>query len=149
MTKPDINMIAATGGYVGYLPLVPGTFGTVAGLLPVYLLTRIESNFASFFLLALFILLSIRIAGRAEEKIGEVDPGCIVIDEIAGIMVAMWGLPFEWLPVLAGFLVFRFLDMLKPFPIRQIEKSLPSGLGIVTDDIVAGVITNIVLRMIF
>ena len=72
-----------------------------------------------------------------------------MIDEIAGILVGLWGLPFALWPVLAGFIVFRFLDMLKPFPIRQLEKNLSGGLGIVADDVLAGVITNIVLRLIF
>ena len=147
--SPDIIMMAATGGYVGYLPVVPGTFGTAVGLLPVYALSQVDGRFIGLVLLLFITLLSIWIAGRAEEKIGSTDPGCIVIDEIAGIMVALWGLPFEWLPVAAGFLIFRALDMIKPFPIRQIEKKLSGGVGIVVDDVVAGVVANIILRIIF
>lgn len=150
MKRPQSVMVmAATGGYVGYLPVVPGTFGTVAGLLPVFVLSRVENHFISLILLIFFIGLAIWTAGRAEQQIGVTDPGCIVIDEIAGIMVTLWGLPFDWWPVITGFLIFRCLDMIKPFPIRQIEKNLSGGLGIVADDVAAGVVANIVLRFIF
>lgn len=139
--------MAATGGYVGYLPVVPGTFGTLAGLLPVYLISLL-GNGPALIVLALTIGLAVWTAGRAEKQIGATDPGCIVIDEIAGIMVTLWSLPFEWLPVTAGFFIFRCLDMLKPFPIRQIEKKLPGGFGIVADDVVAGLIAHVLLRIV-
>ncbi len=142
-------LIAASAGYVGYMPVVPGTFGTFVGLLPAFALSRFENYYISLFLLVLFILSAIWAAGRAEQEVGAVDPGCIVIDEVAGIMVALSGLPFEWLPVTAGFLMFRCLDMIKPFPIRQIEKNLSGGLGIVADDVAAGVAVNILLRIGF
>ncbi len=139
----------ATGVYSGYLPVVPGTFGTVVGLLPAFALSRIDHVAISLVLLGLSILLAVWTAGRAEQKIGGKDPGCIVIDEIAGVMTALWGLPFTWLPVTVGFVVFRCLDMAKPFPIRQLDRNLSGGSGIVADDIAAGIITNIILRLIF
>ena len=142
-------MMAATGGYAGYAPVVPGTFGTVVGLLPAFILSLVGNCFIGLVLIALFILLAIRISDRAEQALGTVDPGCIVIDEIAGIMVTLWCLPFNWPTVLAGFLIFRCLDMIKPFPIRRIEKRLSGGLGIVADDVVAGVAAHILLRIIF
>ena len=76
------------------------------------------------------------------------DPGCVVIDEIAGIMVAFWGIEFNALTAITGFFIFRFFDILKPFPIRHIEKRLKGGLGIVMDDVLAGVFGNILLRLI-
>ena len=91
--------VAATGGYVGYLPVVPGTFGTVVGLLPAYALYRMNNCFFGLIVLALFIGAAVWVAGRAEREIGVPDPGCIVIDEIAGIMLTLWYLPFGWLPV--------------------------------------------------
>ena len=142
-------MMAATGGYAGYAPVVPGTFGTVVGLLPAFILSLTGNCFISLVLLVFFILLAIRISGRAEQTLGIVDPGCIVIDEIAGIMVTLWCLPFNWPTVLTGFFIFRCLDMIKPFPIRRIEKRLSGGLGIVTDDVVAGVAAHVLLRVIF
>jgi phosphatidylglycerophosphatase A len=148
MKRPrSITLMAATGGYVGYLPVVPGTFGTLAGLFPVYLLSLLGDGTA-LMAVALTIALAVWTAGRAEKEINASDPGCIVIDEIAGIMVTLWSLPFEWLPVIAGFLIFRCLDMIKPFPIRQIERKLSGGVGIVADDIVAGVIAHVLLRMV-
>jgi len=144
----NIILMAATGCYVGYMPVVPGTFGTIAGLLPAYGLSWFQL-YISLLLLAGFSLLAVWTAGRAEKALGVTDPGCIVIDEIAGIMVALWGLPFTWQPVLTGFLLFRVLDMTKPFPIRRIEQKLPGGLGIVADDVAAGVAVNLILRVIF
>lgn len=142
-------MMSATGGYVGNLPVVPGTFGTMVGLLPAFALSLLGNAYVSLVLIALFIPAAVWISERAEQALGAVDPGCIVIDEIAGIMVTLWALPFEWPIVLTGFLVFRCLDMIKPFPIRQIEKNLSGGLGIVVDDVVAGVAAHVLLRIIF
>ncbi len=147
--KQRFIMMSATGGYVGNLPVVPGTFGTMVGLLPAFALSLLENAYIGLVLIVLFILVSIWISERAEQALGTVDPGCIVIDEIAGIMVTLWALPFEWPVVLTGFLVFRCLDMIKPFPIRQIEKNLSGGLGIVVDDVAAGVAAHIILRIIF
>ena len=85
----------------------------------------------------------------AEKILKQNDPGCIVIDEIAGIMVTFLSLPFNTITVIAGFLIFRFFDILKPFPIRPIERKLAGGTGIVMDDLLAGVYSNIALRLLF
>lgn len=77
------------------------------------------------------------------------DPGEIVIDEIAGIIITLAGIPLTVLSVIIGFFLFRFLDILKPFPIRNLEKKLSGGVGIVMDDVAAGVMANIALRIIF
>lgn len=84
----------------------------------------------------------------AEKILKQNDPGCIVIDEIAGIMVTFLSLPFNTITVIAGFLIFRFFDILKPFPIRSMERKLAGGTGIVMDDLLAGVYSNIALRLL-
>ena len=93
-------------------------------------------------------MLAIWVAQEAERQIKEKDPGCIVIDEIAGMMVTLLGLPFDPLTVVAGFLIFRILDIFKPFPARLLEKTIPGGAGVVLDDIAAGIWGNLVLRVI-
>lgn len=140
-----IIMMLATGFYAGRIPAGPGTCGTVVGLLFAFLLSMAPLA-AMPVILAAFIAVSIWVAHAAEKAIGTTDPGCIVIDEIAGVMVALAGLPFSLWPVLAGFVVFRALDIVKPFPIRWLDKKLPGGWGIVADDVAAGLMTNVILR---
>jgi phosphatidylglycerophosphatase A len=138
----------ATGFYSGKAPFAPGTFGTGVGLIFCFIL----SNAGMFIMIScLFsvILFSVIIAGKAESLLEIEDPGEIVIDEIAGIIITLAGIPFTVLSVIIGFFLFRFLDILKPFPIRNIEKKMSGGVGIVMDDVAAGVMANIVLRIIF
>ncbi len=146
--KEKSVLYIATGSFVGYIPFAPGTFGTALGLFFCYLLSLIDLS-VSFFLVLLFILFSIWIAHRAEKILKKKDAGCIVIDEIAGIMVALLGLQFHLWSVLAGFIIFRFFDIIKPFPIRTIEKRFSGGVGIVVDDVAAGLFSHLVLRVAF
>ena len=140
-------MFLATGCFIGNIPFAPGTFGTILGLPLCFLLSR--TNFSIAVLLtAIFIIFAILIAHDAEKILKKDDPGCIVIDEIAGLMVALFGLPFNVIYASAGFAIFRFFDILKPFPIRLIEKKLSGGTAIVMDDVVAGIFSNLVLRVL-
>ena len=94
-----------------------------------------------------FIFFAIGIASAAEKIIQQRDPGQIVIDEIAGLMVTFAGLPFNLKTVLAGFIIFRVFDILKPFPIRMLERRIGGGSGIVLDDVLAGVYGNLIVRL--
>ncbi len=145
--KEKIVMCFATGFYVGNIPFAPGTFGTAAGLILCYLISGIHIFYAIIGLL-LFIAFSVKIAHEAEQILDKKDPGPIVIDEIAGILVTLVGIEFTLTSAIAGFFIFRFFDILKPFPIGYIEKNLEGGKGVVFDDIAAGVIGNLVLRII-
>jgi phosphatidylglycerophosphatase A len=138
-------MFLATGGFVGKIPFAPGTFGTVVGLLFCFLLSRIDPVVA-IPVTIFFIAVAVLISGEASKILDQDDPGCIVIDEIAGIAVTLLGLPFNMVVVVAGFFIFRVLDILKPFPIRYLENKLKGGAGIVMDDVAAGLIGHIVLR---
>ncbi len=138
----------ATGFFVGYIPFAPGTFGSIVGLLLCFLLSKTKLSVAILFIL-IFIFFAIWISNRAEKILKQNDPGCIVIDEIAGIMLTLLGLPFNTISVAAGFVIFRFFDILKPFPIRYIERKFAGGTGIVLDDLMAGVYSNIALRLLF
>ena len=137
----------ATGFFVGKLPLAPGTFGSLLGLPLCFLLAGIQLPMA-IAVGALVIVLATWIAGVAERTLGRPDPGCIVIDEIAGMTVTLMGLPLNLATAVVGFLLFRLLDILKPFPIRVFDKRLSGGLGIVADDVVAGIISNFILRIL-
>ena len=144
--KQKTVMFLATGCYIGNISFAPGTFGSVLGLLLCFFLSKI--NFSIAVLLTLiFILSAIWIAGEAEKILGEEDPGCIVIDEIAGIILTLSGLPFNITSMTVGFLIFRVLDIWKPYPIRLLENKFSGGIGIVLDDVVAGILSNVILRV--
>lgn len=140
-------MLLATGCFTGYIPFAPGTFGSIAGLPLCFLLSMTKLPVAILFIL-IFIFFAIWISTRAEKILKQNDPGCIVIDEIAGIMVTFLGLPFNTISVVAGFAAFRFFDILKPFPVRSMERKFAGGTGIVLDDIAAGILSNLVLRLV-
>jgi phosphatidylglycerophosphatase A len=140
-------LFVATGFFIGTVPFAPGTFGTLIGL-PVCLLLSRLNFLQSVICILVFIPFAIKIASAAEKILKQKDPGQIVIDEIAGLMVTFAGLPFDLKTVLAGFIIFRVLDILKPFPIRNLEKRVAGGSGVVLDDVLAGVYSNLILRLV-
>lgn len=147
--RDRLILFFSTGGYVGRAPLAPGTFGSFVGI-PIAYAVHILFNarFAgALFLTILFIAAAVRIAGESEKLFGRKDASPIVIDEIAGYMVTLLGLPFNLATVTAGFFFFRVLDILKPFPIRWLERRLPGGFGVVLDDVAAGIYGNLLLRV--
>lgn len=143
----QLIMLSATGGFIGHLPWAPGTFGSLLALPICFFLAQLPVALAAV-LISVFTIAAVVIAGSAEKMLHTKDPGCIVIDEVAGQMVALLGLPFNFPVVLGGFFIFRCLDITKPFPIRWLENRLAGGMGIVADDVLAGLITNIILRAI-
>ena len=140
-------MFLATGFRTGNIPFAPGTFGSLIGLPLCFALAGMSTTPAMLWTL-LFIFFAVWIADAAEKILEQNDPGCIVIDEIAGMVVALVGLPFNPITVVIGFIIFRILDIFKPFPIRDLDKRIPGGLGVVADDVAAGIITNLLLRII-
>lgn len=145
--KRHAVMFLATGGYSGRIPFAPGSFGSMVGIPLVYLLARLPLAMAVIATI-LFIAGAIWVAGEGEKALNAHDPGCIVIDEIAGMCVAMLGLPFTPVYLVSGFVVFRILDIVKPPPARQVDRGLNGGLGIVMDDVIAGLMTNILLHLL-
>lgn len=141
-------VFAATGGYVGMIPVAPGTFGTLVGLPLCWLLSTIGPA-PALAAMVIFIGTSVWIAHRAEAVLDRHDPGCIVIDEIAGMALTLIWLPFTVRTAVAGFIVFRLLDVLKPPPVRTLDRTLPGGLGVVMDDVAAGIMANLILRGFF
>jgi phosphatidylglycerophosphatase A len=117
------------------------------GLPLCYLLAQIQLT-AAIIAALLFIGLAIWISNAAERTLKRKDPGCIVVDEITGMVVTLIGLPFNLTTAVIGFIIFRILDILKPFPIRVLDKRLSGGLGIVADDVAAGIFANISIRIL-
>lgn len=138
-------LVLATGFGSGLAPRAPGTFGTLAAI-PLYLLVA-HTSLTGYTLIVVFMFLAgIWICGRAADILGVHDHPGIVWDEIVGYLITMYALPASWMMILLGFIVFRFFDILKPWPIRQLDKNMPGGTGIMLDDVVAGIMANIVLQ---
>ncbi len=132
--------------FIGYLPGIPGTFGSLAGVGLFYLLKT--GNPPGYFLFTFcLIALGLFISGRMERLLGKKDPGCIVIDEVAGMLVGLSFMPLDLKIVFLGFLIFRILDTLKPYPAGRLQH-LRGSLGVMADDLIAGIYTNIVLQVI-
>ena len=130
-------MFLATGCSVGYLPWAPGTWGSLLALPLHFALSRMAPRLYWSALLAV-VVLAIVAAGAAEKILDRKDPGVVVIDEVAGMLVTMIGAPQNIFAYSAGFLLFRFFDIVKPFPVRWADQHLNGGLGIVMDDLLAG-----------
>ena len=140
----NLALIFATFLGVGFFPLAPGTAATIAGIGLVFLLQF--SLFYYVMVLMILLVIAIPVCSYLEKQIGRKDPGILVIDEVVGIMIALIGLPLDWRFVIVGFFLFRAFDMFKIYPINRLE-ALPGGLGIMLDDVMAGLYTNIVLHI--
>ena len=125
-------------------PKAPGTFGTLAALPLIYLQSLLMPQFALIWVLFAFVL-GCYVCGQTAKDIGEHDHGSIVWDEVAGYSLAMWCIPFEWPYLFVGFILFRFFDIVKPWPIRLLDKKVHGGFGIMIDDMLAGFFSWLVL----
>tara|TARA_B100000749_G_scaffold279661_1_gene273048 strand:+ start:33491 stop:33958 length:468 start_codon:yes stop_codon:yes gene_type:complete len=135
----------ATFGYLGQSPWAPGTVGTI-GAIPFAYLLMLAGAEAYVFSTLLFCVFSIFVAQSFENASDNHDSKEIVIDEVAGYLVTMTLLPMTWQSFLLGFVLFRFFDVLKPFPIRFFDKNVGGGFGVVADDLVAGLMANVILQ---
>jgi phosphatidylglycerophosphatase A len=128
---------------VGYVPVASGTVGSLVGLLLWLVLPAAAWVHAA-------VILALLVAGSwsgsvAERHFGRADPAPVIIDEVAGMLVTLFLNPVGWLGALAGFLLFRLADVVKPFPANRLER-LPGGVGVMADDVMAAIYANLVLR---
>ena len=140
-----LGLFVATCGYVGYAPIAPGTFGSAAGLLILFALRKLGSPAVELTAIGVLFLAGVWGAHVTERVLGMVDPGPVVIDEVVGMMITLALLPVNWLGVLVAFLVFRLLDVIKPWPAARFE-DLHGGLGVMADDVMAGIYGYLVMR---
>ena len=143
-TFDKIALFIAQGGFSGRMPIAPGTAGTVVGVL-LYLLVKDLSSLLYSAVFVTVTLIGTWAAGAADNVLGAKDSPTIVIDEIAGYLIALFLVPDGWRYVAAGFFLFRIFDIIKPYPLKNFEKA-PGGVGVMLDDIGAGIYTNLVLQ---
>jgi phosphatidylglycerophosphatase A len=136
----------ATLGFIGYLPLAPGTFGTLFAFLTIILLN--PSVHLHILILLIILPVGIIASHRAEILTQEKDSRHIIIDEFCGFYFSLLLIPFTASSAITAFFLFRLFDILKPFPIRRLESSLSGGIGIMADDIMAAIYTNIILQIL-
>ena len=139
--------LLAFGFGSGLSPFAPGTMGTLVAIPFTFLLKGLGD--AGFWLvLILLFLLGIKVCGHVSRKLGVHDHGGIVWDEMVGYWLAVAFVPLQWQWMLAAFLLFRLFDIFKPWPIRQIDKKISGGFGIMVDDVVAALFTIVILAVV-
>lgn len=167
----DYLSLAVTTFGVGYLPLMPGTFGSMVGVAiylgftsldgiweqhwaPLHHFVPAQAQAVSIavvlFVFLLFTLLGVWASGRSIELLGNSDPSEAVVDEVIGQLITFLFVPFgiSWPLVIAGFLLFRLFDIWKPYPIDSLQV-LPGGIGVCADDILAGAYAGVCLSVIY
>ena len=140
-----LEKFLGSGFYTGYIPFASGTFGSLAALL-IYLIPGFENLYIIIPFIFLFSILGIKIGNKFELVYGK-DPKECTIDEVVGMWISLLLIPKRWEFLLIAFLIWRLLDIIKPFPARKMEQ-LPGGMGIMLDDIIAGFYTAIIMNLL-
>jgi phosphatidylglycerophosphatase A len=140
-----LGLFVATFGYIGFAPVAPGTVGSAAGVALFYLIRSIDEAWVLPAVIVSLFALGVWASSVTEQELGATDPGPVVVDEVVGMLITLAWIPAAPLGALVGFLIFRVLDVLKPWPARQLE-SLHGGLGIMADDAMAGLYGNLLMR---
>lgn len=143
MSDKMVKMLS-TWFYVGNLPVAPGTAASAVAVVIAIICS--SSIFFYICVSLIVIILGFLVSGKMEKFLGEKDPGCIVIDEVAGIMLAFFLLPITPVVIIVAFFLFRAFDMFKIYPVNKFEQ-LEGSTGIMMDDIIAGIYTNIVMQL--
>jgi phosphatidylglycerophosphatase A len=139
-----LGVFVATCAHVGYAPVAPGTFGSLVALVLYYLIRRQQSTTIELGAIAVIVVIGLWSATEAEHHFGGIDPGPVVIDEVVGMLMTLALHPVNIWGAIAGFFIFRVLDIVKPWPARRLEL-LPGGFGVVLDDMMAGVYGNLIV----
>lgn len=147
MLKSILIQIATLFG-VGKFPKAPGTVATLATV-PLWYVMSFLSPMLYMLLVLVLIVLGVVAAEAYEAHSGKHDSKEIVIDEVVGYLITMTWLPVTWQSAVVGFLVFRFFDIVKPPPIRQLDQKVQGGFGVMVDDIAAGIIGSILMQLLY
>jgi phosphatidylglycerophosphatase A len=142
-----LSLALATWGGVGFLPFMPGTWGTLAALPLWYYLAQTGPWFYGLGV-AVLVIGGLLVAGPAQEMLGRTDHPAIVVDEVAGLLITLAGVPPTWEHAALGLVIFRTLDILKPFPIRWFQEGGKGGLEVMADDVAAGVMGRVGLEIV-
>ncbi len=139
----------ATGAYSGYAPFASGTVGTVVAFPLILLSAQLYSFSATLHVIAIVLAIagSCWVADVADRELGEHDSGKIVIDEFMGFLVATALLDLTWSRLILAFFLFRLFDIVKPPPASFFDQKVPGGMGVVLDDVCAGLYTNLIVRL--
>jgi phosphatidylglycerophosphatase A len=140
-----LGLFIATCGYLGYVPLAPGTFGSAAGLAVFFLIRSTGSITVEVAAILVLFAIGIWSGTVAEHYFGGIDPAPVVMDEVVGMLITLAFLPVSVTGAIVGFLVFRVLDVVKPWPSARFER-LPGGLGVMADDGMAAIYGNLVMH---
>jgi phosphatidylglycerophosphatase A len=146
-----VIVFLASGAYLGYAPVASGTFGSLAGvaICPIFELLRRGSPVLYVLTFLGLVAAAIWIADEAERIFAEKDSGKIAIDEVAGFIATMLFVPLSWATLAAGFFLFRLYDVLKLWPASWFDRHGKGGVGVVMDDVFAGLYANLTLRLLF
>lgn len=147
--KKHLSLFLATGGYIGMIPGMPGTYASIATTLVYYLIYRISFRiYPELHLSAICLIAATGVftSAAVSRSLGKEDPQIVVIDEVAGQLTALLLLPVSFTNLAAGTFLFRLFDIWKFYPIRRLEP-LKNGVGIMADDLLAGAFANIILQL--
>ena len=140
-----LGLFIATCGYLGYVPVAPGTFGSAVGLVVFYAVRSTESALVELASIIVLFAVGTWSATVTERRLGALDPAPVVVDEIVGMLITLAFLPVSVVGALVGFFIFRALDVVKPWPSGRFER-LSGGLGVMADDGMAALYGNLVMR---
>ncbi|AZZ35732.1 phosphatidylglycerophosphatase A [Bdellovibrio sp. qaytius] len=147
--KQKIIILLATFFGSGKLPKSPGTWGTLATI-PLWYLMATKLHIVSYMIVTVLLCVAAIVISQAYENMTNThDSKEIVIDEVVGFLITMTWLPMTWQSLVAGFVLFRIVDITKPPPIRQLDQKVKGGVGVVIDDIAAGLVCNILLQIVY
>ena len=142
-----LGLFIATCGYLGYVPVAPGTFGSAAGLVVFAAVRWSGSPALELAVIILLFAVGVWSASAAERHFGGVDPAPVILDEVVGMLITLAFLPVNITGAVVGFLLFRLFDVVKPWPANRLE-AVHGGLGVMADDAMAGVYGNVAMRLL-
>lgn len=142
-----LELFCARGFGLGLLPIAPGTWGTLAGV--VLFIFLVECSYSAYLAITLLLfLLGLRLCAVATQILAVHDDKSVVWDEIVGYLVTMFMVPYSWYWMVLGFFVFRFFDIVKPYPIHLIDSKMHNSFGIMFDDVVAGLYGFVTMQLL-